>query len=368
MCDTCSLFNSRMRSLKRDLVGKVAIVTGARIKIGFETARALLKNGATVIATSRFTHDAYEKYAECDDFEDWQSRLFIYPLNLKDGDSILSFCAYVKNNFSKIDILINNAAQTVRRPLKYYEKLLEKEKSNLSETHLGEIKTNDSTELVLKNENKKIVIYSDELSIKNHCLNITEHYSLTKEDFDSNLHSMFPEGETDQFGEQKDNRTHHSWTYLLPEIDAIELLETTMINNIAPTIIVSQLMDIMKPKVEDLENVTAEDILTGKNSSYIINVVSHEGIFNIDGKTDGHVHTNMSKAALNMLTRSASNYYAKNGILMNSCDTGWISSAIKTFMKPPLTVKDGAYRILYPILTCSLDYGKLYKNYHESKW
>ncbi|KAG2385687.1 hypothetical protein C9374_003502 [Naegleria lovaniensis] len=381
MCDTCKLFNSSMKKLKRDLTGKVAIVTGGRIKIGFMVAKTLLENGATVIVTTRFAHNAHEKFLEYSDYEEWKSRLFIYPLNLKDGASIMSFCAYIRNNFKRIDYLINNAAQTVRRPLKYYSKLLKNEKKHLDEKYLGEIKEgnnrmedsaatdgNEASRLVLRNDNSKVVVYTDEKTIKQHCLDVTEKYNLTNEDFDANLDNMFPAGETDKFGEQKDNRTHHSWTYKLPEVDTVELLETQMINNIAPTILVAQLMDMMQPTIDDSCNYEIDGFLTGKHLAYIVNVVSHEGLFNVDGKTDSHVHTNMSKAALNMLTRSAASYYSKKGILMNSADTGWVSSAIETFMDPPLDVQDGAYRILHPILTASLDYGKLYKNYHEIKW
>ncbi|KAF0979515.1 hypothetical protein FDP41_001432 [Naegleria fowleri] len=382
MCSTCRSFNSNMKKLKRDLTGKVAIVTGGRIKIGFMVTKTLLENGATVIVTTRFVHDAHKKFSEYSDYEEWKSRLFIYPLNLKDGASIMSFCAYIRNNFKHVDYLINNAAQTVRRPLKYYENLLSKEKEYLDEKYLGDIKVDnkedsatsfnhgsESSQLVLRNDNSKVVVYKDERTLRQHCLDVTEKYNLTKEDFDSNLDKMFPPGETDEFGEQQDNRTHHSWTYKLPDVDTVELLETQMINNIAPTILVAQLMEIMQPNVDESHcTYDMDDLLTGKHLSYIVNVVSHEGIFNVEGKTDSHIHTNMSKAALNMLTRSAASYYAKKGILMNSADTGWISSAIETFMEPPLNISDGAYRILHPILTASLDYGKLYKNYHEIKW
>jgi len=107
ICDHCKYFNDNMKKLKRDLTGKTAIVTGARIKIGFETARVLLDNGATVIATTRFPTSAYENFSKCENFKRWKNKLYIYPLNLKEGPSILAFCDYVHKNFSKIDFLIN---------------------------------------------------------------------------------------------------------------------------------------------------------------------------------------------------------------------------------------------------------------------
>jgi len=255
---------------------------------------------------------------------------------------------------------MTSAAQTVRRPVVYYSQLLEKERNHLSVSFLP----NSKWQVDGQNTDSALVA-CDEESIKLHCLNVTEYFHLSKEDFDTTTLEMFPKGEFDQFGEPKDNRTHHSWTYKLPEVDNVELLETQMINNIAPTILVSKLMQVMR--YDDAFNESGsenfEDCI-----SHIINVASHEGIFNTDGKNSCHVPNNMSKAALGMLTRSAAPYYAKCGILMNSVDTGWISSAIKTFQAPPLSCEDGAYRILHPILTSSLEYGKLFKNYHQVDW
>jgi len=132
-------------------------------------------------------------------------------------------------------------------------------------------------------------------------------------------------------------------------------LKLKTINSIAPAFIVGDLFDIMK-------------IGSDKKTSHIINVTSHEGRFNVIGKTDYHVHNNMSKASINMLTRSAAHFYSKKGIIMNAVDPGWISSAFETFIKPPLSIEDGAYRILEPILRNTKDYGNLYKDYKRVEW
>jgi NAD(P)-dependent dehydrogenase (short-subunit alcohol dehydrogenase family) len=144
----------------------------------------------------------------------------------------------------------------------------------------------------------------------------------------------------------------------LPEIDEIELLEVQMINQIAPTILASKLFELMASNHRNVTN----------SPSYIINVTSHEGQFDTYHKTDDHVHTNVSKAAMNMLTRSGASHYAKNGILMLSVDTGWISSSVETHTLPPLTCEDGAARILDPIMTQSRNYGILLKNYQQVDW
>ena len=152
---------------------------------------------------------------------------------------------------------------------------------------------------------------------------------------------FFPPHKLDEFGEQLDRRKHHSWNYKLHEVEDTELLEVQMINQIAPTMLVAKLFDQMKATEKSFE------------TAYIINVTSHEGAFHATGKTDSHVHTNISKAALNMLTRSAANYAAKNGVIMVSCDTGWVSSAFETNTKLSLACEDGAARVLHPT-SCSL--------------
>ncbi|KAL9648981.1 hypothetical protein ABK040_008360 [Willaertia magna] len=378
-CKDCKQFNEKQRELKRDLTNKIAIVTGGRIKIGYATALKLLRFGATVIVTTRFVTSALQKYQNETDYNNWKDKLYLYPLNMKDGNSVLQFTNYIKTNFKHVDILINNAAQTVRRPLSYYQALIEKEQININQdtfilyspatTVVSSFVENNCND---KNKEENLLITLNELEIRKQCLNITTKYNLTKEDFQNNL-SLFPKDQFDKFGEPLDLRKENSWGLQLPEVDIIELLETQMINSISPTIIISQLTDILKPNVEDIlkndDNLIMTDNYENNNdslsfgNSFIINVTSHEGQFHCNYKTDTHIHTNMSKAGLNMLTRSAANYYAKLGILMNSVDTGWISSSIKTFREPPLTVEDGASRILYPILIGSFEYGKLFKDY-----
>ena len=141
-----------------------------------------------------------------------------------------------------------------------------------------------------------------------------------------------------------------------------------MINAVAPAIMLSQLAPLLTPQWSaDNDQIDAIDALS-MGHSFVVNVTSHEGQFCTSGKTDHHIHTNISKACLNMLTRTSSHYYAKMGILINSVDTGWVSSALPTFKEPPLTLQDATKRILHPILIGSFEYGKLYKNYKVVDW
>lgn len=132
MCEECGDFNYNKRFQRTELTGKVAVVTGARIKIGFETALILLRNGATVIATTRFPKNAVNRFAKVEDFQEWKERLLVYGLDLKNKDSIYEFCNLIKERFQRLDILINNAAQTVRKPPAAYTGLIADEKADLN--------------------------------------------------------------------------------------------------------------------------------------------------------------------------------------------------------------------------------------------
>jgi NAD(P)-dependent dehydrogenase (short-subunit alcohol dehydrogenase family) len=366
MCSSCRSRNEAKKLVTRELTGMVAIVTGGRIKIGYQVALNLLYAGATVIVTTRFHADALSKFKSEPTYNTFKKRLRIYGLNLKDGQSVLKFCEWVHENYPRIHILINNAAQTVRRPLPYYKSLILKEKKSLGlpevmpqkkvnnrhkAIHEKDFLTPDDSFQLVKGEMKLAAFNS---------LYVTESmYMIDKEDFSiENVDEIFPDGETDEFGEQLDKRKKNSWKYTLQDIHDVELLEVQMINQIVPTILVQKLMPLMQRQRSD----------TIRSPSYIINVTSHEGTFHTLGKTDSHIHTNISKSALNMLTRSVAPYYAKKGILVNSVDTGWVSSAVATFKAPPLTCADGAARILYPIMSQSLEYGCLFKNYTKARW
>ncbi|KAG2383518.1 hypothetical protein C9374_004189 [Naegleria lovaniensis] len=350
MCNICKKFHEQksiqsMAFKVKDLSSKVAIVTGGRIKIGFETALMLLRCNATVIVTTRFIEDALERFKAELDYSTWQHALILYPLNLKDGKSVLQFTDFVLKHFSRVDILINNAAQTVKRPLNYYEKLF----------RLETTKNNSLTHCTHNKVNEFMVGLTE---------NIVEFKAC--QDFIST-------GKVDKWGEQCDERWLNSWNQKLFEISNIELIEAQMINNVAPTILVSKLFDCMKYSPDTIElnqnDKFDENDSVSMGHTFIINVTSHEGQFTTEGKTDNHIQTNISKASLNMMTRSAANFFAKHGILMNSVDTGWISSALpETFKTPPLSPKDGALRILDTILTGSFAYGKLFKNYQETEW
>jgi hypothetical protein len=253
ICDTCQNKNHCMRELERDLTGKLAIVTGARIKIGYRTSLKLLRCNATVVATTRFVEDARERYSKEPDYDTFKDRLILYGLNLKDSRNIQEFIQFIQTKFQHLDILINNAAQTVRRPLPYYRRLIEKEGTSLTKSIT--LTDESSTALVL-NKNTLSKINLDTIAdpiVKSQILSMNAmHNNLCEEDEMDD--KFFPENEMDRFGEPLDTRPTNTWTTTIEKTNTVELLEVQLINQIAPTMLVSQLFPLMIQRVTIWKN------------------------------------------------------------------------------------------------------------------
>ncbi|MCB0468280.1 MAG: SDR family oxidoreductase, partial [Aequorivita sp.] len=127
MCTECGDFNYAKRFQTADLTGQVAVMTGSRLKIGYHISLMLLRAGATVVATTRFPADSAYRFAQEEDFHQWADRLKIHGLDLRHIPSVEIFCNYIEQKYENLDILINNAAQTVRRPAGFYQHLMARE-------------------------------------------------------------------------------------------------------------------------------------------------------------------------------------------------------------------------------------------------
>lgn len=306
ICDECKALNKEKKNFHVDLNGYTALVTGARIRIGYATALRLLRDGATVIALTRFPYDALERYSKETDFNTFKENLIIYGFDLRRIDKIDILLYYLYNNFDGLDILINNAAQTIKKSQNFYAE-------------------------AMKNENYLKQIYEAKETDKI-VLNDTIEYN--------NFQMLAPIQNT-QISYQDESPTYNSWVAKADEISPEEFLEVQIVNVTAPFMLISRLKELMKRST--------------KKNKFIINVSSVEGKFNIKNKPSRHVHTNMAKSSLNMMTHSLSMEYSKDRIFMYSVDPGWVSNQfpsdyeVSKNFKSYLSFDDGAARICDPI-------------------
>jgi NAD(P)-dependent dehydrogenase (short-subunit alcohol dehydrogenase family) len=378
MCSECGDFNYAKRFQTADVKGQIAVITGSRLKIGYHISLMLLRGGATVIATTRFPVDSALRFAKEDDFMEWGHRLKIHGLDLRHIPSIEIFCNFIEQKYGRLDILINNAAQTVRRPAGFYSHLMENEEKPIASLPINTQNllldhTNCLDELKVlttgfsSNENMPVTWHGPEPGIG---LRASAKLSQIPYSFDKALVAteVFPEGELDADLQQVDLRKTNSWRLKLGQIETTEMIEVQLVNSVAPFVLCNRLSEVMKK-----DN-------TGKK--HIINVSAMEGKFYRDFKEDRHPHTNMAKAALNMLTHTAAGTLAKDGIFMNAVDTGWVTDEDPAELakrkqeeqdfQPPLDIVDGAARVMDPLFDginsgkhwC----GKFLKDYNPIAW
>jgi NAD(P)-dependent dehydrogenase (short-subunit alcohol dehydrogenase family) len=374
MCADCAELNYRKRFQIAPLDGRVALITGARVKIGYQAALMMLRAGAKVIVTTRFAHDAAERYAREADYARWSDRLQIHALDLRHSPSVELFARYLEQTEERLDILINNAAQTVRRPPGFYAHLMPNEARTHAELPSEVqrlLRAHEACKSRLTSshdaEPALMSFYDSGPGIGIRSAAELSQLPSVCDPHESAL-ELFPAGRVDADQQQIDLRRTNSWRMTLSEVPTPEMLEVHLVNAVAPFILCSKLKPLM------IRQVTGE--------KHIVNVSATEGQFARHTKTDKHPHTNMAKAALNMMTFTSAPDYLKSGIHMNAVDTGWVTDedpvvhalrkqAVHDF-QPPLDIVDGAARICDPffsgLLTGVHVHGKFLKDYAPANW
>ena len=414
-CESCAAVNWKMRGLSADLTGKVALLTGARVKIGFEIGLKLLRAGATLLATTRFPADAHRRYAAEADFEVWKGRLHVHAVDLRDARGLEHFCAMLDETLPRLDIIVNNACQTVRRPVSYYAHLLPAERkldalvsASAESLKDGGKDGKDGKDASLavppalaghaervSRERARVArsptqprassidasIAADEMSVETSVETDgtdgkTRRVGRRVSDVSDDDDAFFPTpaqlsqlklvaeddvslpalGALDVNGQQIDLRSNNSWRLKLEEVPLSELAEVMAINAIAPFVLNARLTPLLARSAALGEGTSGTNEI---RAAFIVNVSAMEGKF-YRHKTPNHPHTNMAKAALNMMTRtSAAELAESKRVFMTAVDTGWINDenprpiaariAKAHDFQTPIDEVDAAARVLHPV-------------------
>ncbi|MYW17092.1 SDR family NAD(P)-dependent oxidoreductase [Streptomyces sp. SID486] len=366
LCQKCAAENRARRDARADLTGKRALLTGGRAKIGMYIALRLLRDGAHTTITTRFPKDAIRRFRAMEDSADWMHRLEVVGIDLRDPAQAVALADQVAEA-GPLDILINNATQTVRRLPSAYAALVEGESAPLPAGELpahhviGAFNSGAVGELGAAAALPAGVSGLDAQQVSDLALvagnaSVARHLDGTA---------------IDAGGLLPDVVDTNTWVQTIEQISPVELLETQLCNYTAPFILISKL----RPAMAD----AAAKSASGR--AYIVNVSAMEGVFSRGYKGAGHPNTNAAKAAMNMVTRtSGEEMFQTDRILMTSVDTGWITDERPHYDKlrlaeagfhAPLDLVDGAARVYDPIVRGEAGedlYGVFLKDYAPGKW
>ncbi|NUR42522.1 MAG: SDR family oxidoreductase [Streptomyces sp.] len=331
LCPSCAADNTARRALSCDLSGRRALLTGGRVKIGFQLALMMLRDGAELLVTSRFPHDTVRRFRAEPGSEKWLDRLTVLAVDLRDPRQVLGLCEELRREGEPLDILVNNAAQTVRRPPESYALLAGAEYDALPE---GARQAPGFTPMRMLASG----VASLPVALR----------------------------EADEAGLLPDPSPENSWSARLGALDPAEVLETQLVNALAPALLCDRLLPLL--------------LASPRPRRYVVNVTAVEGRFAVRNKMAGHPHTNMAKAALNMLTRTSAAELADQGVHMCAVDTGWITDEnpapkkarmARAGFRTPLDIVDGAARVYDPIVRGEAGEpvsGVFLKDYQEAEW
>ena len=358
LCPACARENHARRDARTDLTGRRALLTGGRAKIGMHIALRLLRDGAALTITTRFPRDAARRFAQMPDAADWLHRLKVVGVDLRDPRQVVALAEQVAAD-GPLDILVNNAAQTVRRSPAAYAPLVAAERAALPDGPLPKLvslarQDGAAFEVSAAEHPEARALPGGDAAADPLTRRAGEHWTPTPAALTAlalTAGSASPAKAAtgravDAGGLVPDLHETNSWIQGVGEVDPVELLEVQLCNSTAPFILISRLRSTLAA--------------SPARRTYVVNVSAMEGQFARGYKGPGHPHTNMAKAALNMLTRtSAEELLTTDGILMTAVDTGWITDerphptrarlADEGF-HAPLDLVDGAARVYDPIV------------------
>ena len=391
LCPACARDNQARRDQGIDLTGRRALLTGGRAKIGMYIALRLLRDGADLTITTRFPRDAARRFAALADSADWLDRLSIVGIDLRDPGQVTALADEVAAG-GPLDILVNNACQTVRRSPGSYRHLLAGEDEPLTgdaarvrTLEVGRSRQAHPASLVAALQDPTapgtpttgpdarrdgsragspdLAASAEERTA--HALTANASVAAHRDGTAVDAGGLLP-----------DHATSNSWTQHVEQVEPLEMLEVQLCNQVAPFLLVSRLRPAMRAAVQ-----RRQEQVGSAARAYVVNVSAMEGQFSRRYKGAGHPHTNMAKAALNMLTRtSAEEMFRSDRILMTAVDTGWITDERPHEQKldiadqgwrAPLDLVDGAARVYDPVVRGEAGedlYGIFLKDYRPYPW
>ncbi|GAA1435798.1 SDR family NAD(P)-dependent oxidoreductase [Streptomyces thermospinosisporus] len=363
LCPACAAENRARREARTDLAGRRALLTGGRAKIGMYIALRLLRDGAHTTITTRFPKDAIRRFKAMDDSAEWIHRLEVVGIDLRDPAQAVALAERVAEQ-GPLDILINNATQTVRRLPSAYAALVEGESAPLP---AGELPAHH----VIGAFNSGAVDGLAALPAGVSGLDAQQVADLALVAGNASLVKHQEGTAIDAGGLVPDVVDTNTWVQTIDQISPVELLETQLCNYTAPFILISKLRPALAAAASKAPS----------HRAYVVNVSAMEGVFSRGYKGAGHPNTNAAKAAMNMVTRtSAQEMFETDRILMTSVDTGWITDERPHYDKlrlaeagfhAPLDLVDGAARVYDPIVRGEAGedlYGVFLKDYKPGKW
>ena len=356
LCTSCAALNRRKRDARTDLTGRRALLTGGRAKIGMHIALRLLRDGADTTITTRFPRDAVRRFTSMPDSADWLHRLHVVGIDLRDPAQVIALADEVASR-GPLDVLVNNAAQTVRRSPGAYGHLVAAEAAPLPAGELPEL-----VDLGHAADAHPPALTAGPQAFTPHAVT-----ALALASGSASLDRVADRTAIDAGGLVPDLDSVNSWTRTVSQVDALEMLEVQLCNSVAPFVLVGRLRSALAA--------------SPARRTYVVNVSAMEGQFGRGYKGAGHPHTNMAKAALNMLTRtSAKEMLEQDGILMTAVDTGWITDERPHPTKArlheegfaaPLDLVDGAARVYDPVVRGEAGedlHGVFLKDYAPAPW
>lgn len=360
LCQSCAKENRSRRDARTDLTGRRALLTGGRAKIGMYIALRLLRDGAHTTITTRFPNDAIRRFKAMDDSDEWIHRLKIVGIDLRDPAQVVALADSVAAE-GPLDILINNAAQTVRRSPGAYSELVNAESAPLP---AGELPVAEVIGTFGSGTVDRVAALP---AARKEGLSAQDVTGLALVTGSASPTRIAAGTAIDAGGLVPDLHDTNSWIQTVEEVEPIELLEVQLCNSTAPFILI---------------NAAAPGDGGDRREARVRRQRLGDG-GRLQPRLQGryHPHTNMAKAALNMLTRtSAQEMFEKDGILMTAVDTGWITDErphpdkmrlAEEGFHAPLDLVDGAARVYDPIVRGEGGealYGCFLKDYAPANW